>query len=110
LQRAHARRALATARDGDRALALTHFALAGVGRLDGPREDARRLFIADRLMKAGVPPATILAALSDGPPPDALDRVYKPRPAARAGGERAAERAVDKRRLDERGGRQATGA
>jgi len=76
-QRAHARRALVKAREGDRALALTHLALAGVGRLDEPREDARRLFIADGLMKAGVAPATILAALSDAPP-DAVDRAYNP--------------------------------
>ena len=61
-----------------RALALTHLALAGVGHLNDPREDARRLFIADGLMKAGVPPATILAALGDAPPPDALDRAYNP--------------------------------
>jgi len=73
----HVRRALAKAREGDRALALTHLALAGVGHLDDPREDARRLFIADELMKAGVPPATILAALGDAPP-DALDRAYNP--------------------------------
>jgi len=61
-----------------RALAVTHHALAGVGRLDDPREDSRRLFIADGLMKAGVPPTTILAALGDAPPPDALDRAYNP--------------------------------
>jgi hypothetical protein len=53
----HVRRALATAREGDRALTLTHLALAGVGRLDEPREDARRLFVADGLMKAGVAPS-----------------------------------------------------
>jgi len=74
----HVRRALAKAREGDRALALTHLALAGVGHLDDPREDARRLFIADGLMNAGVPPATILAALGETPPPDALDRAYNP--------------------------------
>jgi hypothetical protein len=74
----HVRRALAKAREGDAPLALTHLALAGVGRLGDPREDARRLFIADGLMKAGVPPATILAALGDAPPPDALDRAYNP--------------------------------
>ena len=49
-QRAHARRALVKAREGDAPLALTHLALAGVGRLTEPREDARRLFIADGLM------------------------------------------------------------
>jgi len=74
----HVRRALANAREGDAPLALTHLALAGAGRLDDPREDARRLFIADGLMKAGVPPATILAALDDAPPPGALDRAYNP--------------------------------
>jgi hypothetical protein len=41
-QRAHARRALAKAHEGDAPLALTHLALAGVGRLDDPREDAHR--------------------------------------------------------------------
>ena len=52
----HVRRALAKAREGDAPLALTHLALAGAGRLTEPREDARRLFIADGLMKAGVSP------------------------------------------------------
>jgi hypothetical protein len=69
---------LAKAREGDAPLALTHLALAGAGRLTDPRDDARRLFIADGLMKAGVAPATILAALGDAPPPDALDRAYNP--------------------------------
>jgi len=53
----HVRRALAKAREGDAPLALTHLALAGTGRLNEPRDDARRLFIADGLMKAGVPHA-----------------------------------------------------
>ena len=73
----HVRRALANAREGDAPLALTHLALAGAGRLDDPREDARRLFIADGLMKAGIPPATILAALGEMPP-NAVDRAYNP--------------------------------
>jgi hypothetical protein len=73
----HVRRALFKAREGDAPLALTHLALAGAGRLTEPRDDARRLFIADGLMKAGVPPATILAALADAPP-DAFDRAYNP--------------------------------
>jgi hypothetical protein len=74
----HVRRALAKASEGDTPLALTHLALAGAGRLTEPRDDARRLFIADGLMKAGVPPRTILAALGEAPPPDALDRAYNP--------------------------------
>lgn len=77
-QRAHARRALAKARGGEAALALTHLALVGVGRLDDPREDARRLFIADGLMKAGLAPATILEALGDAPASNDLDRAYNP--------------------------------
>jgi hypothetical protein len=74
----HVRRALAKAREGDAALALTHLALAGTGRLTEPHEDARRLFIADGLMKAGVPPRTILAALGGAPAQDDLDRAYNP--------------------------------
>ncbi len=74
----HVRRALAKAREGDAPLALTHLALAGAGRLDDPREDARRLFIADGLMKAGVPPHAILAALGAQPAAADLDRAYNP--------------------------------
>jgi len=74
----HVRRALAKARGGDAPLALTHLALAGVGRLDDPREDARRLFIADGLMKAGVSPGAILEALGAAPARADLDRAYNP--------------------------------
>jgi hypothetical protein len=73
------RRALAKAREGDAPLALTHLALAGVGRLTDPRDDARRLFIADGLMKAGVLPRTILEALGGDPPAQGdLARAYNP--------------------------------
>jgi hypothetical protein len=75
----HVRRALEKAREGDAPLALTHLALAGAGRLTDPRDDARRLFIADGLMKAGVPPRTILEALGGDPPAQGdLDRAYNP--------------------------------
>jgi hypothetical protein len=74
----HVRRALMKAREGDAPLALTRLALAGAGRLTEPREDARRLFIADGLMKAGVPPRTILAALGDAPAPADCERAYNP--------------------------------
>ncbi len=73
----HVRRALVKAREGDAALALTHLALAGAGRLTEPRNDAQRLFIADGLMKAGVPPRTILAALG-APAPSDVERAYDP--------------------------------
>jgi hypothetical protein len=74
----HVRRAVAKAREGDAPLALTHLALAGVGRLTEPREDARRLFIADGLMKAGVAPRTILELLGAPPAPTDLNRAYNP--------------------------------
>jgi len=74
----HVRRALAKAREGDAPLALTHLALAGAGRLTEPRDDARRLFMADGLMKAGVSPRTILEALGGMPAPADLDRANNP--------------------------------
>ena len=74
----HVRRALAKARDGDAPLALTHLALAGAERPDDPREDARRLFIADGLMKAGVKPRAILEALGAPSTQSDLDRAYDP--------------------------------
>jgi hypothetical protein len=74
----HVRRALAKAREGDAPLALTHLALAGAGRLTEPRDDARRLFIADGLMKAGVKPRTILEALGAPSTQADLDRAYNP--------------------------------
>jgi hypothetical protein len=74
----HVRRAVAKARAGDAPLALTHLALAGAGRLTVPHEDARRLFIADGLMKAGVAPSTILAALGAPSATADLERAYDP--------------------------------
>jgi hypothetical protein len=74
----HVRRALARAREGNAPLALTHLALAGAGRLDDPRDDARRVFIADGLIKAGVAPRTILEALGAPPTQTDLDRAYDP--------------------------------
>ena len=74
----HVRRALARARAGDAPQALTHLALAGAGRLTEPRDDARRLFIADGLKKAGVAPSTIIAALGERPASVDLDRAYNP--------------------------------
>ncbi|MGA2492026.1 MAG: hypothetical protein ABSF67_03645 [Roseiarcus sp.] len=74
----HVRRALARARAGDAPLALTPLALAGAGRLTEPHEDARRLFVADGLMKAGVSPSTIVAALGAPLTQSDLDRAYNP--------------------------------
>jgi hypothetical protein len=78
LAAAHVRRAVAKAHEGDAPLALTRLALAGAGRLTEPREDARRLFFADGLMKAGVAPRAIVAALGAPSAQNDLDRAYDP--------------------------------
>ncbi len=90
----HVRRALAKARGGDAPLALTHLALAGVGRLEHPSEDARGLFMADGLMRSGVPPGVIVALLGE-PPPDGIERAYDPDQPRVARRKRATERPVD---------------
>jgi hypothetical protein len=74
----HVRRAVAKAREGDAPLALTHLALAGAGRLTEPHNDARRLFIANGLMKAGVSPQAIIEALGAPSTRADLDRAYNP--------------------------------
>jgi len=105
----HVRRALTKAREGDAPLALIHLALAGAGRLDDPREDARRLFIADGLMKAGIAPRTILEALGAAPKPADLDRAYNPDQPARARRQRAGERAMDEQGFRGRSWRRSLG-
>jgi len=75
----HLQLALDRRRAGDHPLALIHLALTGLGKLERPQEDARRLFMADGLMKAGVAPAIILDALElDGSDSGALERAYNP--------------------------------
>lgn len=59
---AHFRLALQKRAEGDRLAAAIHVAMMGLPRLDR-RDDARRLFAADRLLKAGVAAQTIFAAL-----------------------------------------------
>jgi len=63
----HVRRAVETWRKGDEALALTHLALSGLAKLARPKEDARRLFMADALIAAGIAPSEILEGLGLGP-------------------------------------------
>jgi hypothetical protein len=46
----HIQRALEKKRDGKVTLALVHLAVSGVAKLRDPKEDARRLFLADALM------------------------------------------------------------
>jgi hypothetical protein len=60
----HVRRAVETWRDGDRVVALTHLALSRLAKLGDPLEGARRLFLADALIDAGVAPSAIVAALT----------------------------------------------
>ena len=104
----HVRRALVKAREGDAPLALTHLALAGVGRLDDPREDARRLFIADGLMKAGMRAAHDRRRARRAGVRRSRLRL-RPRPAARAGRERAAKRSMDERKSERRQRRRRNG-
>jgi hypothetical protein len=59
---------------GEDCLALIHLALAGLHRVEDRRETARRLFMADGLMKAGVRPQTIIQALDLGIPEEGFQR------------------------------------
>ena len=63
----HIRSATARWRAGDEARARLHIALSGLGRLNLPTYAARRLFIADGLMRIGVPPDAIVGALEVHP-------------------------------------------
>ena len=66
--RTHIRRALELAGDGEAPMALTHLALSGAAKLANPKEDAQRLFMADELIKDGIDPLVIVAALGFDPP------------------------------------------
>jgi hypothetical protein len=60
---AHLQAATARWRQGDRSRAALHLALSRCGPLAQPTEVARRLFMADGLMRAGVAPEAIVEAL-----------------------------------------------
>ena len=94
----HVRRAVETWRDGDKPLALTHLALSGMAKLAHPKEDARRLFIADALIEASVAPSDIIEGLGLGPtpPPEALGK-YNPDQLRVPAGNGLVERTVDER-------------
>jgi hypothetical protein len=62
------RRGAASWRDGDKAMAAMHLAMTGLTPLREPKAAARRLFMADALMKAGATPAVIFRALNLEPP------------------------------------------
>lgn len=75
----HIRRAVVKKREDDTTLALIHLALSGVAKLERPTEGARRLFVADELMKAGIAPGAVIGAFSrfEGSLDD-LERRYDP--------------------------------
>src|SRR5579872_4001444 len=88
---AHIRRAVVKKREGETTLALVHLALSGVAKLERPEEDARRIFVADELMTAGIAPRAVSEAFSrfDGALDD-LERRYDPdQPRVPAGNGRA---------------------
>jgi hypothetical protein len=60
----HIRRAILRWNGGDEASAAVHLALTRLNRLTPIQEAARRLFMADRLMKDGAQPEMILRALA----------------------------------------------
>ena len=67
----HIRSANARWREADQRLADLHLALTRLERLPQPREAARRLFMADGLMRAGAEPVSILKALDIDDPASA---------------------------------------
>jgi hypothetical protein len=74
---AHIGRALVKKRQGDTTHALMHLALTGLPKLTQATDDARRLFVADGLMKEGVTPRTILQAMElDTETLDEVERAY----------------------------------
>ena len=63
---AHLRKAAQRWSEGEDALAAMHLALSGLGRLERPRADAHRLFLADGLLKSGLEADAIIAAIDAG--------------------------------------------
>ncbi len=88
---AHIRRAVAKRSEGETVLALIHLALSGVAKLERPAEDARRLFVADELMKTGIAPRAVIDMFRQFTGTlEALDRRYDPnQPRVPAGNGRA---------------------
>jgi hypothetical protein len=76
--------------EGDKACAELHLALSRLARPDNPGEAARRLFMADGLMRAGIAPMTILEALDIEASAGATTAKYSPdQPRVPAGSGRA---------------------
>lgn len=75
----HLRRAAECWCAGDDAMAAMHLVLSQVDRLRNPESDARRLFLADGLLKSGAGPDEIIGALESGKVPfEQLRKKYNP--------------------------------
>ena len=74
----HVKAAALRWRDGETARATLHLALSRLASLDNPSEAARRLFMADGLMHAGVMPAAILDGLDIEAASEAITKKYNP--------------------------------
>jgi hypothetical protein len=83
----HVCRSIEKWREADKALALMHLALSGLAKLAHPKEDARRLFVVDALIEAGVAPSVIIEGLGlESPSKDqALDKYNPDQPRVPAG-------------------------
>jgi hypothetical protein len=62
-----------------------HLALSGLAKLKNPKADARRLFMADALIRSDVEPAAVIKALGLGPVPDGLGEYNPDQPRVPAG-------------------------
>ena len=62
----HIRRAVLRQHEGDAPLAAMHLALASLGKLREPQDGARRLFMTEAFLDAGVGPDDVFAALGLG--------------------------------------------
>ena len=70
---------------GQECLALIHLALAGLSQPEDRRDAARRLFMADSLIKAGIAPEVILQALAPGADSESFVRYMDTQPRVPAG-------------------------
>jgi hypothetical protein len=75
---AHLRKAAERWNEGEGALASMHLALSRLDRLQQPEADAHRLFLADGLLKNGVPADAIVDAIEAGAPDFEGLRKYNP--------------------------------
>jgi hypothetical protein len=86
----HLRKAARRWNEGERDLATIHLALSGLDRLRRPDADARRLFLADQLLRAGLAADALLGALDLGPAATGPLAKYSPeQPRVPAGSGRA---------------------